>query len=161
MVSLLIKKIYVSKRKGRAERLIPHIAHLSFHRTVPLMCSPKGLQEPWGVFLRESPPENRNQDRSQCKPLRRRNSDLLTDSTAISIQYFTPLTLPLPLQTYIVRKRDFLGGGYRQMHAADPSIGRCSDDVKVCIGFYLDSYSLVTTNPGRQHVIIELLKRNS
>jgi hypothetical protein len=50
-------------------------------------------------------PENKNQDRSQCKPLRRRNNDLLTDSVAISI---FPLTLPPPpQQTNIGRKRDF------------------------------------------------------
>jgi hypothetical protein len=28
----------------------------------------------------------------------------------------------------------------------NPSIGRYSDDIKVCIGFYLDSYSLVLTD---------------
>ncbi len=62
--------------------------------------------------------ENRNQDRNQCKPLRRRNSDLLTDSVAISIQYFTP-TNPPPENIYREKER-FLGeGGYRQMHAAE------------------------------------------
>jgi hypothetical protein len=78
------------------------------------------------VFFKNSPctpwqpPENRNQDRSQSKPLRRRNSDLLTDSVAISIQYYTPTNPPLPLHTYIARKRDLLGeGGYRQMYAAE------------------------------------------
>jgi hypothetical protein len=77
------------------------------------------------------------------------------------------LTLPLPLQTYIVRKRDsyytvvweaaeklmalvwfFLGGGGENTNKCmprNPSIGRYFDNVKVCIGFYLDSYSLMST----------------
>jgi hypothetical protein len=58
-----------------------------------------------------------------------------------------PLTLPLPLQTYIARKRDLLGGGdTEKCMPRNPSIGCYSDDVKVCIGFYLNSYSLPVTN---------------
>jgi hypothetical protein len=38
----------------------------------------------------------------------------------------------------------FLGGGgdTDKCRPRNPSIGRYSDDVKVCIAFYIDSYSL-------------------
>ncbi len=86
-------------------------------------------------------PENRNQDRSQCKPLSRRNSDLQYWRIPRQFLYFTPINPPPPLQTYgyIASKRDsyytvvweaaeklmalvrfFLGGGgYRQMYASE------------------------------------------
>ncbi len=38
------------------------------------------------------------------------------------------------------------GGDTDKCMPRNPSIGRYSDDVKVCIGFYLDSYSLQLVN---------------
>jgi hypothetical protein len=43
-----------------------------------------------GANTRWGSPENRNQDRSQCKPLHRRNSDLLADSAACICLYPPP-----------------------------------------------------------------------
>jgi hypothetical protein len=91
----------------------------------------------------------------------RRNSDLLTDSAAISIQYFTPTNPPPPPANIYREKERFLGGGGIKTNVCRgiPSIGRYSDDVKVCIGFYLDSYSLSLplSFPRLKRVLPEIL----
>ncbi len=57
------------------------------------------------LYTHSSHPENRNQDRSQCKPLRRRNSDLLTDSAAYICLY------PPPKKNLTFSRYMFAGGG--------------------------------------------------
>ncbi len=105
--------------------------------------------------------ENRNKDRSQCKPLRCRNSDLLTDSTACICLYPPPprknhtsamsfsaashttySIIGISLPRNICLQGGGVSGSEIQKLLRNPSKGRYSDVVKFCIGFYLDSYSL-------------------